>query len=837
MDNYVTKIREERKQKILSFMKEPNYKPLLLDELAGVLAVPLEDTELFRFLLEELEIEGKIYKSNKKRYAVPKSLNLVSGILQGNEQGFAFLLPEEEGAGDIFIPAVNLSGAMHRDRVLARISGSTEPGRRPEGEIVRILSRANVTVTGTMDISGKTGFVVPDDKRISSDIFVPRDEFHGALHGNKVVVKITRYPEARRNAEGTIVEVLGDADEKGVDVLSIIRSYNLRDTFPDSVMKETDKLPSLVEPQMAEGRRDLREVRMVTIDGEDAKDLDDAVSVERMENGNYLLGVHIADVSHYVAESSELDKEALLRGTSVYLVDRVLPMLPQKLSNGICSLNMGVDRLAFSVTMEIDRSGEVKSHDIFESIININERMTYTDVYRILEEENPELSERYGEHVSDFRLMKELAGVLREKRIRRGSIDFDFPETKVTLDEKGKPIEIKRYEITIANRIIEEFMLVCNETVAEHFCWTETPFVYRVHGQPDPEKMETFGEFVRTMGYKFKAAENIHPKQLQDLLGQIKGTAEEPVISMVMLRSLQKAVYSEHNDGHFGLAAKYYCHFTSPIRRYPDLIIHRIMKAVLKGRLSEAEAEELAGKLPEIARHSSKTERDADDAERDTVELKEVEYMRDHIGEAFDGIVSGITQFGMFVELPNTIEGMIRLSDLDDDYYEYEESRFCLRGVRTGKYYRIGQPVRIIVARADLLTRRLDFVLDEAGEGDKGGFEKRGAAAGSRSVSQKSAGLRKSGENKSKRGSQTRKSSGTGKSARGKSSPGTRKSEGERKGAGVRKSSSERKGSGMGKSSADRQGSGTRKSSAERKSLGARKSSGTRKGSGTGKSS
>ncbi len=792
MDKDVIETKDERKQRVLSFMQESSYRPLLLDELVGVLAVPHEDIELFRILLDELENEGKIYKSNKKRYAVPKSLNLISGTLQGNEQGFAFLLPDEEGTEDIFIPAENLSGAMHKDRVMARVSGSSGPRRRREGEIVRILSRANVTVTGTMDVSGKAGFVIPDDKRISSDIFVHRDEFHGALHGNKVVVKITRYPEVRRNAEGTIVEVLGDAGEKGVDILSIIRNYNLRDVFPDAVLEEAEKLPDEVEPAMAAGRRDLRELRMVTIDGEDAKDLDDAVSVEVMRNGNYRLGVHIADVSHYVPEYSELDKEALLRGTSAYLVDRVIPMLPQKLSNGICSLNQGVDRLAFSVMMEIDKSGQVKSHDIFESIININQRMTYTDVYKILEEEDAELSERYKEYVSDFKLMRELAGILKDKRIRRGSIDFDFPETKVILDEKGKPIEIKRYEITIANRIIEEFMLACNETVAEHFYWGETPFVYRVHGQPDPEKMETFGEFVRTLGYKFKAAETIHPKQLQDLLGQVKGTAEEPVISMVMLRSLQKAIYSENNDGHFGLAAKNYCHFTAPIRRYPDLIIHRIMKAVLKGQLSDAAAEELAGRLPEIAKHCSKTERDADDAERDTVELKQVEYMREHIGEAFDGIVSGITKFGMFIELPNTIEGMIRLSELDDDYYEYEETRFCLRGVRTGKYYRIGQPVRIIVARADLLTRRLDFVLDEQpGEGVNGDREKQGAAGKASGVMWNGVGSKAGSASRngagSRKSSKSRNGPGSSKSSRGKNSSGSRKSTGTRKGAGSKK--------------------------------------------------
>lgn len=642
-----------------------------------------------------------------------KKINRITGRLQGNEQGFGFVIPEDREIKDIFISAENLHGAMHNDTVIARIIKKSDGFRKNEGEIVQILNRANTTVVGTMDISGKIGFVIPDDRKLSSDIFVPTDEFNGAAQGSKVVVLITRYPDSRRNAEGTVTEVLGGTYEAGVDILSVIRSHELRDSFPDEVKQEADELPFEITEEMISKRRDLRTLRMVTIDGEDAKDLDDAVSIEYLPDDGYRLGVHIADVSHYVQNGSALDKEAYERGTSVYLADRVIPMLPTKLSNGVCSLNAHEDRLAFSVLMDIDRSGAVTAHKIFESVINVNERMTYTDVYKILEEKDPLLSEKYRDLLSDFENMKKLASILKEKRKARGAIEFDFPETKVLLDEKGKPIDIIKYEMTVANNIIEEFMLACNETVAEHFFMAGTPFVYRVHKDPNPDKIAAFGEFVSTLGYKFKSIGKIYPKMLQELLEKVKGTKEELIINTVMLRSLQKALYSDKNEGHFGLAAEYYCHFTSPIRRYPDLLIHRIMKEKLKGLLSDEKAEKLSEKLPDIAKQCSKREQGSEEAERDTLDLKKAEYMSERIGEKFEGIISNVTSFGLFVELENTIEGLVRLSDINDDYYEFIENQYCVKGEHTGKVYRIGDTVEIIVARANPSTRQIDFAFEE----------------------------------------------------------------------------------------------------------------------------
>lgn len=653
--------------------------------------------------------------TGKSPDAAAEKINRITGRLQGNEQGFGFVIPEDREIKDIFIPAENLHGAMHKDTVIARISKKGDGFRKNEGEIVQILNRANTTVVGTMDINGKIGFIIPDDRKLSSDIFVPTDEFNGAVQGNKVVALITRYPDSRRNAEGRVTEVLGSTSEAGVDILSVIRSHDLRDSFPDGVLQEANGLPFEITKEMISKRHDLRTLKMVTIDGEDAKDLDDAVSIEDLGNGDYRLGVHIADVSHYVGDNSALDKEAYTRGTSVYLADRVIPMLPTKLSNGICSLNPHEDRLAFSVLMDIDPSGRVMAHKIFESVINVNERMTYTDVYKILEENDPLLSEKYRDLLTDFRNMKKLALILKEKRKARGAIDFDFPETKVQLDEKGKPVDIIKYEMTIANKIIEEFMLACNETVAEHFFMAGTPFVYRVHTDPNPDKIAAFGEFVSNLGYKFKSTGKIYPKMLQELLEQVKGTKEELIINTVMLRSLQKALYSNKNEGHFGLAADYYCHFTSPIRRYPDLLIHRIMKEKLKGLLSDEKAEKLSERLPEIAKQCSQREQDSEEAERDTLDLKKAEYMSDRIGEKFEGIISNVTSFGLFVELDNTIEGLVRLSDINDDYYEFLENQYCVKGEHTGKIYRIGDTVDIIVARSDPSTRQIDFVFEDNG--------------------------------------------------------------------------------------------------------------------------
>ncbi|WP_422784922.1 ribonuclease R [Ruminiclostridium josui] len=708
---------EERKERIVAFMRDKAYKPLLFKELIMVLDVPEEDIGLFTLVMDELEEEGRIFKTHGKRYAVPSRLNLVTGSCKAMK-GYGFLIPDDELMEDIFIPADGLNGAMHNDRVVARVNKKSSADRRMEGEIIRILKRANTTLVGTFENSMSFGFVVPDNKRISGDIFISKSEFNGAKKGQKVVVEILKYPEARRNAEGRIIEIIGDRNEPGTDILSIIKSYNLEEDFPEDVLNQANSISETVTEEMIQGRRDLRGLRMVTIDGEDAKDLDDAVSIEILENGNYRLGVHIADVTNYVTENSPLDLEALNRGTSVYLVDRVIPMLPRKLSNGICSLNPHVDRLSFTVMMDIDKNGKVYNHEIFESVINIDERMTYTNVYKILVDNDQELIKRYSHVVPDFYKMQELALILRKKRFQRGAIDFDFDEAKVVLDENGKPIDVKRYEITIANQIIEEFMLVCNETVAEHFFWTNTPFVYRIHEDPDEEKIRNLNEFLYNLGYSIKGINKVHPRALQDLLEKVKGTRHERIISTVMLRSLQKARYSDESIGHFGLAAKYYCHFTSPIRRYPDLIIHRIMKLYLKGEMSEEKISQLEGMLPEIAKHCSECERGADEAERESEDLKKVEYMKAHEGEIFEGIIANVTSFGMFIELDNTIEGLVRMSSMEDDYYNYDEAHYCLVGERTRKIYRIGDIVKVILAKADITARKIEFLLVESDDMD-----------------------------------------------------------------------------------------------------------------------
>jgi ribonuclease R len=694
-------------------MKEDAYKPLKFDELVMVLDVPKQDYETFKALLEELEQDGVIYKTHKDRYGIPERMNLVVGRLQGNERGYGFVIPDDEDIKDVFVPADSLAGAMHNDRVVARVTKKIIGDKRAEGEIIRIIKRTNVNIVGTYESSRYFGFVIPDDKRVPGDIFIPKDEINNAKPGQKVVAEIIKWPEKRRNAEGRIVEILGDKEEPGTDILSIIKTYSLDEDFPSDVLRQAEKIPEEVTEDMLEGRRDLRMLRMVTIDGEDAKDLDDAVSVEILPDGKYRLGVHIADVSHYVTEGSPLDQEAYKRGTSVYLVDRVIPMLPKKLSNGICSLNPKIDRLAFSVMMDIDAYGRVTSHEIFESVIKTAERMTYTNVYKILEEDDDELLKRYDYLVENFRSMKELATILRKKRMGRGAIDFDFDEAKIILDEKGKPVDVKRYETTIANRIIEEFMLICNETVAEHFYWGDSPFVYRVHEDPDSEKIQAFAEFISNLGFPVKGINKIHPRALQEILEKVKGTREEAIVSTVMLRSLAKARYSHQNLGHFGLAAKFYCHFTSPIRRYPDLIIHRIMKEYLKGKVVGEREQALRDGLPEIAKMCSERERAAEEAERDTEDLKKVEYMKSKEGEVFEGLIANVTSFGMFVELENTIEGLVKMSNMDDDYYIFDDKHYCLTGERTRKRYQIGDKVTVKLARADISARQIDFLLED----------------------------------------------------------------------------------------------------------------------------
>lgn len=711
----VSEIMDERKNRIVSFMREQIYKPLKFEELAVVLDVPSEDRSELQKLLNEMESDGLVIRTRKERYGVPERMGLIVGKFQGNARGFGFVLPDT-GEEDVFIPANDINGAMHGDRVLARPSRNATKDRRREGEIINIIEHVNKTIVGKFDRSEHFGFVIPDHVRLSGDIFIPKEFINGAQKGQKVVVEIAKWPEKNRNAEGHIIEILGEEGDKGVDVMSIIRAYGIPYEFPENVIQEAKSVPERVLENEYKNRRDLRSLRMVTIDGEDARDLDDAISIEILTDGIFRLGVHIADVTHYVKEGSALDNEALLRGTSVYFPDRVIPMLPRELSNNICSLNANVDRLAFSVNIDIDSNGNVVNHDIFESVIHINERMTYTNVYKILVEDDAELKERYKDHLTDFENMKKLSSILKDKRKRRGSVDFDFDEAKVIVDDSGKIVDIKRYKMTLANSIIEEFMLLCNEVVSEHFYWIGIPFVYRIHEDPDPEKMENLNLVLGTFGYRLKGYRDVHPKALQDIINQIKGKPEEKAISMIILRSLQKARYSDTHDWHFGLAAEYYSHFTSPIRRYPDLIIHRIMKEQINGKLDDRRIDHYKSILHSISQSSSERERAAQDAERDCVDLKKAEFMVDKVGEQFQGTISNITAFGLFVELDNTIEGLVRLSAMDDDYYNYNERALCLIGERTKKIYRIGDKVSVQLVKASTETRQIDFIIIDEDE-------------------------------------------------------------------------------------------------------------------------
>ena len=661
------------KDTLLEFMREEAYRPMDIQELVSVFDINPDEYRAFKKTLKTMEKEGLIFRTKKDKFALPERLGLITGKLQAHAKGFGFLIPEVEGEKDVFIPSSFINGAMNGDRVLVQITREDKNGKKREGEVIQILERANTKIIGVYEDSKNFGFVIAEDTRISQDIFISKKDRNGAKDGDVVVVEITKWPEKRRSPEGVVKEVLGQKGDKGLDILTIIKKYGLPEEFPTKVQAFAAGIDEEIPLKEYKRRKDLRDVRMVTIDGEDAKDLDDAVSIERLDNGRYRLGVHIADVSHYVREKNPLDKEALKRGTSVYLIDRVIPMLPKKLSNGICSLNPKADRLTLSCIMVIDGSGKVLDHEIVESVIRTNERMTYTDVTKILKDNDPELSKRYDYLLDDFKAMEELCKILYKKRTKRGAIDFDFEESKIILNEFGKPIDIKPYEREIANRIIEEFMLVCNETVAEHMFWSHLPFVYRVHEDPDEEKLEKFREFIYNLGYIIKWNGEVKPRNLQEILEKVKGKKEETVVSTLLLRSMMRAKYSPECVGHFGLAAKYYCHFTSPIRRYPDLQIHRIIKEFINGKIDDDRSKKLTALVDYAARQSSETENIATEAEREVDDLKKAEYMLDRIGEEFEGIVSSVTSFGMFVELPNTIEGLIHITALDDDYYIYDE--------------------------------------------------------------------------------------------------------------------------------------------------------------------
>ncbi|MCR1972239.1 ribonuclease R [Clostridium cochlearium] len=697
---------------LVEFMKEQAYKPMNLKELAKVFNIKSDDIEDFKKVLDYMEKDGLVVKTRTEHYGVPEKMGLLVGKVQGHQRGYAFLIPEDDRE-DVFIPASGLNGAMNGDKVVVKVFKEIKEGKRSEGEVIRILDRENKTVIGSFEDSKNFGFVVPDEKRIYQDIYIPKGNTMGAHSGDIVIAEITKWPEKRRSPEGKIVEILGKKGEKGIDILTIIKKYNLPEEFPEKVQKYTENIPDEIKEEEYNNRMDLRDKKIITIDGEDAKDLDDAISIEKLPNGNFYLGVHIADVSHYVKEKNPLDKEALKRGTSVYLVDRVIPMLPKKLSNGICSLNPKVDRLTLSCFMEIDKTGKVLNHKVVESVINSSERMTYTDVNKILKDNDQQLIKKYDYLMENFKLMEELCKILYKKRINRGAIDFDFEECKIILDEEGKPVEIKPYEREIGNRIIEEFMLVCNETIAEYMFWANIPFVYRIHEEPDSEKLQHFNEFVYNLGYSIKYSKEIHPKALQEVVEKVKGKKEETVINTLLLRSLKQAKYSPECVGHFGLAARYYCHFTSPIRRYPDLIIHRIIKEYIKGRTTEKRIKKLEGEVAYASVQSSEMERLAEEAEREVDDLKKAEYMSERIGEVYDGIISSVTAFGLFVELPNTVEGLVHISTLLDDYYVYDERGLRLIGEKTKKIYRLGDEVKIKVDKVDLDSYEIYFALIE----------------------------------------------------------------------------------------------------------------------------
>ena len=738
---------DRRKKFILELMGDPIYQPMRLREISSLLRLSKEEKRELYDVLDELCREGKVSVDRKGRYEKvkgkwkkkkddryyddrreeygseygrkkkeknkkeqPEGIQ-AEGIFIGHPKGFGFV--EIEGQDeDIFIPESDTGTAMHQDKVRIIIRDDKKEGKRQEGVVVKVLERGMPEIVGTYQLNRDFGFVISDNPKFSKDIFIPRKEAAGIKNGDKVIAVITDYGSGNKNPEGKIKENLGNIRTPGTDILAIVKSFGIPSEFPEKVMKQAQRVPDHVLDADRDGRLDLRHLQTVTIDGEDAKDLDDAISLTK-EGDIYHLGVHIADVSNYVQYNSALDREALKRGTSVYLADRVVPMLPERLSNGICSLNQGEDRLALSCLMDINEKGKVVSHQIAETVINVNERMCYTDVKNILEDTDEEAKKRYEALIPMFFMMKELSGILRNSRHHRGSIDFDFPESKIILNAAGKAIDVKPYEANVATKIIEDFMLMANETVAQEYCTEEIPFVYRTHDNPDPEKVESLLTLLHNQGVKIqKAKEEITPKEIQQIIESIEGLPNEAMISRLVLRSMKQAKYTTECSGHFGLAAKYYCHFTSPIRRYPDLQIHRIIKDNLRGRLMrEGRTEHYAEILDEVARQSSVCERRADEAERESDKLKKAEYMSYHLGEEFEGIISGVTGWGLYVELPNTVEGLVHVNTLRDDYYVFDQESYELRGEMTKKVYKLGDKVRVRVADADKMLKTVDFEL------------------------------------------------------------------------------------------------------------------------------
>ena len=703
---------EKIREQLLGLINDPHYNPLKREELALIFNIHPSEMPMFYNFLDELEEDGYIIKTKKGRVMSPNKMGLFVGKFVAHRKGYGFVESDEEFTQDLFIPKDDINGALHNDRVMAEIVTPATEDKRAEGKVIKIIKREVTRVVGLFQENKSFGFVVPDDKKFNQDIFIPKRGFNGAKNDDKVVCEITLWPQENRKPEGKIIEVLGKKGERGVEIDSIIRAHGLPEEFPKKVIDEANYVSSQdLEDEIAR-RLDLRHLEIFTIDGEDAKDLDDAISIEVLPNGNYKLGVHIADVTHYVREKSKLDKEALKRATSVYLVDKVIPMLPKQLSNGVCSLNPFEDKLTLSCIMEIDENGKVVNSEIAETVINSKARMTYTEVSDILEKDDEKLKQTFAKQVEDFKKAEKLARILMKRRERRGAIDFDFPESKIILNREGKVVDIKCYERRISNKMIEEFMLVANETVAEHFYWLQLPFVYRIHETPSAEKMEDLNKFIATFGYHIKGdLEDVHPKEIQSLVEKIKGTKEEESISTIALRSMKQAKYSPQCIGHFGLAAKYYCHFTSPIRRYPDLQIHRIIKEQLNNKLNNKRQEQLSHIVEYASTQSSERERAAELAERDVHDFYKACYMADKVGQEFDGVVSSVTSFGMFVELENTVEGLIRLANMRDDYYIYNQETYTIMGERSHKTFKIGDTVRIKVDNVNVDFREIDFVL------------------------------------------------------------------------------------------------------------------------------
>ncbi len=701
---------QERKQMIYDLVRTEFYVPMKEKELAIFLRVEPEDRPQLKQILNELLDERAVEITKRGKYKVPEN-KVLEGTFIANAKGFGFV--EVEGQKeDYYVPEEKVNGAFHQDRVEFRLLPPSK-GRRTEVEIVGIVERGLKSIVGTFEKSNSFGFVIPDQSKIPVDIFVPAEGICGAVNGHKVVVEIIDYGSERKKPEGRITEILGHVNDPGVDILSIVKAYDIPETFKEKTLNQAVRVAKPVSEADMSGRSDLRNMQMVTIDGEDAKDLDDAVSLS-IKDGLFQLGVHIADVTNYVQEHSALDREALERGTSVYLVDRVIPMLPHTLSNGICSLNAGEDRLALSCLMTIDGAGNVVDYKITESVINVDRRMSYTEVAGILEDKDEMLLAKHKEFVPMFEQMEELSKILRLKRKSRGSVDFDFQECKIHLDENGRPVDILPYDRNVATKIIEDFMLLANETVAQHFYWMEVPFVYRTHDKPDPEKVQKLSTFIHNFGYSLKLTQGeIHPKELQKLLLRIEGTKEEAMLSRLILRSMKRAQYQEECNGHFGLACQYYCHFTSPIRRYPDLQIHRIIKESLRGRLNGDRVAHYNQILPDVCVRSSKMERRADEAERETDKLKKAQFMQERIGEEFEGMISGITAWGIYVELANTVEGLVRVATIPGDYYVYREETYEMVGQSTGRCYKLGDKVKVVVKDVDTFLKTIDFELVE----------------------------------------------------------------------------------------------------------------------------